>query len=62
LTFADKIMIGVYALFLYNLASSVFIMRLVDAKKPEGALKVKGMAIKFLPIMVAVMAVLIILL
>jgi len=35
LTFADKIIIGVYALFLYNLASSVYILRLVDAKKPE---------------------------
>jgi hypothetical protein len=55
-------MIGVYALFLYNLASSVLIMRLVDAKKPEDALKIRSVAIKFLPIMVAVMAVLIILL
>jgi hypothetical protein len=62
LTFADRIMIGVYALFLYNLASSVFIMRLVDAKKPEDALKIKGRAIKFLPVMVAIMAVLVILL
>jgi hypothetical protein len=62
LTFADKIMIGVYALFLYNLASSVYIMRLVDAKKPENAMKIRGVAIKFLPVMVAVMAVLIILL
>jgi len=35
LTFADKIIIGVYALFLYNLASLVYILRLVDAKKPE---------------------------
>jgi hypothetical protein len=62
LTFADRIMIGVYALFLYNLASSVFIMRLVDAKKPDDALRIKGKTIKFLPVMVAVMAVLVILL
>jgi hypothetical protein len=62
LTLADKIMIGVYSLFLYNLASSVYIMRLVDAKKPEDALKVRGKAIKFLPVMVAIMAVLIVLL
>jgi|WetSurMetagenome_2_1015567.scaffolds.fasta_scaffold23697_3 hypothetical protein len=62
LTLADKIMIGVYALFLYNLASSVFIMRLVDAKKPEDALKIKSRAIKLLPIMITLMAVLIILL
>ena len=61
LTFADKIMIGVYALFLYNLASSVFIMRLVDAKQPENALSVKSKAIKFLPVMITLMAVLIIL-
>ena len=60
LTFADKIMIGVYALFLYNLASSVYIMRLIDAKKPENAMKIKGMAIKLLPVMVVVIAVLII--
>ena len=61
LTLADKIMIGVYALFLYNLASSVFIMRLVDNKKPEDAMKIKGKAIKFLPFMVILIAVLIIL-
>lgn len=62
LIFADRIMIGVYALFLYNLASSVFIMWLADAKKPEDALKIKGRAIKFLPVRVTVMAVLVILL
>ena len=61
LTLADKIMIGVYTLFLYNLASSVLIMRLVDAKKPEDALKIKGKAIKFLPLMIILIAVLIIL-
>jgi hypothetical protein len=60
LTFADKIMIGVYTLFLYNLASSVYIMRLVDAKKPEDASKIRSAAIKFLPFMIVVMAVLII--
>jgi len=62
LTFADKIMIGVYALFLYNLASSVYIMRLVDAKKSEDASKIRARAIKFLPIMVVAIAVLIIVL
>ena len=62
LTFADKIMIGVYALFLYNLASSVYIMRLVDAKKPEDASKIRSVAIKFLPVMIVVIAVLIIVL
>jgi hypothetical protein len=61
-TFADKIMIGVYALFLYNLASSVYIMRLVDAKKPEDSSKNRSVAIKFLPVMIIVIAVLIIVL
>jgi len=61
LTLADKIMIGVYSLFLYNLVSSVFIMRLVDAKKPEDGMKIKGNAIKFLPLMVILISVLIIL-
>jgi hypothetical protein len=46
-------MIGVYALFLYNLASSVCIMRIVDAKKPEDALRIRGTAIKFLPVKVS---------
>jgi hypothetical protein len=36
-------------------------MRLVDAKKPEDAMKIKGKAIKFLPFMVILIAVLIIL-
>jgi hypothetical protein len=33
LTVADKMMISVYALFLYYLASSVYIMHMVDSKK-----------------------------
>ena len=61
LTLADKIMIGVYTLFLYNLASSVLIMKLVDAKKPEDAMKIKGKAVKLLPFMIILIAVLIIL-
>jgi hypothetical protein len=55
-------MIGIYALFLYNLASSLFIMRLVEAKKPEDALKIKSKAIRFLPVIVILMAALITLL
>jgi hypothetical protein len=61
LTLADKIMIGVYALFLYNLASSIFIMRHVDNKKPEETMKIKGKAIKLLPFIVFLIVVLIIL-
>jgi len=37
-------------------------MRLYYAKKPEGALKIRGAAIKFLPVIVAIIAVLIIVL
>lgn len=39
LTFADRMMISVYIIFLYNLSASVYIMRLVDAKKTEEAVK-----------------------
>jgi hypothetical protein len=62
LTLADKIMIGVYSLFLYNLASSVYIMRLVDGKNSDFALKVRGMTIKFLPVMIIIMIALVVLL
>ncbi|MEM1575234.1 MAG: hypothetical protein QXF09_03745 [Nitrososphaerota archaeon] len=33
LTLADRIMLIIYAIFLYNLSVSVYIMKLVDAKK-----------------------------
>ena len=62
LTLADKIMISVYALFLYNLASSVYIMHSVDSKKLEKAMKIRSKALKFLPVMVILMVVLVILL
>jgi len=37
LTLADRIMIAVYAVFLFNLATSVYLMKLVEAKKAEEA-------------------------
>lgn len=55
LTLADRIMISVYAIFLYNIAVSVFIMRLVDSKKFEDALKIKSKAVLFLPVIVAIL-------
>ena len=41
-----------YALFLYNLASSVCIMHSVDSKKLENAMKIRSKALKFLPVLV----------
>ncbi len=57
LTFADRIMLSVYAIFLYNIAVSVFIMKLVDSKKFEDALKIKNRAMLFLPVLVTVLVV-----
>jgi len=37
LTSADRMMLSIYTIFLYNLSASVYIMRLVDAKKTEEA-------------------------
>ena len=59
LTFADRMMIGIYAIFLYNLSVSVYIMRLVDKKKMENALEFNRKALKLLPVLIlAVIAVL----
>ena len=52
LTFADKMMIFVYALFLYDLSVSVLIMRYVDAKKEEAAEKINKKALKILPFII----------
>ncbi|MEM3774739.1 MAG: hypothetical protein QXX92_07055 [Candidatus Bathyarchaeia archaeon] len=48
LTFADRMMMSVYVIFLYNLSASVYIMRLVDAKKIEEAAKFNKKAMKVL--------------
>jgi hypothetical protein len=48
LTFADRMMISVYIIFLYNLSASVYIMKLVDAKKTEEATKFNSKAMKAL--------------
>lgn len=55
LTFADRMMISVYVIFLYNLASSVYIMRLVDSKRIEEALGAKRKALRFSPVLIIVL-------
>ena len=53
LTLADRMMISVYAMFLYNLSVSVYIMKLVDAKKTEEAQKFNNKALKVLAALIA---------
>ena len=61
LTFADRMMIGIYTIFLYNLSVSVYIMKLVDKKRIEDAEKFNKKALRLLPMLiVAVIIVLII--
>ena len=52
LTFADKMMIFVYALFLYDLSVSVLIMRYVDSKKEQAAEKINRQALEILPFII----------
>ncbi|MEM3627166.1 MAG: hypothetical protein QXZ25_03990 [Candidatus Bathyarchaeia archaeon] len=57
LTLADRIMLSVYTIFLYNLSASVYIMKLVDAKKIEEAGTFNKKALRILPIMITVLIV-----
>ncbi|MEM3731057.1 MAG: hypothetical protein QW667_06915 [Candidatus Bathyarchaeia archaeon] len=57
LTLADRMMLSVYIIFLYNLSASVYIMKLVDAKKMEEAGKFNKKALKFLPILIIILAI-----
>jgi len=60
LTFIDKIMIIVYALFLNNLLSMVMQMRLVDHKKEQEAVKVNARMRRLMPVIIgAILAVLV---
>ncbi|MEM3622164.1 MAG: hypothetical protein QXZ02_03160 [Candidatus Bathyarchaeia archaeon] len=52
LTLADRMMLSVYAIFLYNLSASVYIMKLVDAKKIEEAQKFNMKASKLLAFLI----------
>lgn len=53
LTFADRMMLSVYTIFLYNLSVSVYIMKLVDAKKMEEAQRFNNRTLKLLAILIA---------
>ena len=55
LTLADRMMLAIYAIFLYNLSTSVYIMKLVDAKKTEEAQKFNKKALKTLPIIIIIL-------
>ena len=57
LTLADRMMLSVYTIFLYNLSASVYIMKLVDAKKMEDAQKFNRKALKILPILIIVLVI-----
>lgn len=52
LTIADKIMLTAYTMFLYSLMVSVIIMRRVDQKKTESAIKINRKAGILVPIIV----------
>jgi hypothetical protein len=57
LTFADRIMISVYGIFLFNIAASVLIMRHVDSKKLDEASHLKRKSLLLLPVVVVIMIV-----
>jgi hypothetical protein len=52
LTLADRMMLSVYVIFLYNLSVSVYLMMLVDAKKTEEAQKFNKKASKLLAVLI----------
>lgn len=52
LTLADRMMLSIYAIFLYNLSASVYIMKLVDAKKTEEAQRFNKKAAKLLSVVI----------
>ncbi len=57
LTFADRMMLSIYAIFLFNLANSVYIMRLVDQKKMEQAISINRRALRVLPFLITSLAI-----
>jgi hypothetical protein len=61
LTFADRMMIAVYILFLFNIGSAVYLMTLARKNKKEQANAYNSKAQKILPILVIVLAITIIL-
>jgi len=61
LTFADRMMIAVYILFLFNIGSAVYLMKLSRADKKQQATSYNKKAQKILPILIVVLAIMIIL-
>jgi hypothetical protein len=57
LTLADRMMLSIYIIFLYNLSASVYIMKLVDAKKTEEAKNFNKKALKILPILIIILVI-----
>ncbi|MEM2970976.1 MAG: hypothetical protein QW270_00935 [Candidatus Bathyarchaeia archaeon] len=57
LTLADRMMLSIYIIFLYNLSASVYIMKLVDAKKQEEAQKFNKKALRVLAILIIALAI-----
>ena len=57
LTFADRMMIAVYSLFLFNIGSAVYLMTLARKNKKEQATAFNSKAQKILPILVVVLAI-----
>jgi len=55
LTFADRMMLSIYIIFLYNLSTSVLIMRLVDSKEIEKAQSLNKKAAKMLLILIIIL-------
>jgi hypothetical protein len=55
LTLADRMMLSIYSIFLYNLSVSVYIMKLVDAKRIEEAEKFNKKAFKILLILIVIL-------
>ena len=55
LTLADRMMLIVYIIFLFNLAVSVYIMRLVDKNKIEEAGKFPALIMRLLVVLTVVM-------
>jgi len=57
LTLADRMMLSVYVIFLYNLSASVYIMKLVDGKKTEQAERFNRKALRILPILIIILVI-----
>ena len=50
-------MLSVYVIFLFNLAVSVYIMRFVEAKRMDDAVRVCRVSQRFLPVLILILIV-----